>query len=70
MCNMCSTLIIGFVIWLVGAVVAWFQIKHWNKGNKMNFPRDYYVLLVFSLLSWAIYPIYAIERIYNKINNW
>lgn len=60
---------VGFIIWLTGAIIAWFQIKHWNKDNGLRYPEDYYVLALLSLLSWAIYPIYALQRIYEEINN-
>ena len=66
---MTSTFIIGFALWLIGAIVAWFQIKHWNEDNDLLYPEDYVELTLFSLLSWCVYPIYAIEWYCKQINS-
>jgi len=61
------TLLVGFIVWMIGAVVAWFQIRHWNRGQSFDCPRDYIILSLLSILSWAIYPIYALEWISNEL---
>ena len=66
---MTSTFIIGIVVWLVGAIIAWFQIKYWNRESILTYPEDYIALACFSLLSWCIYPIYGIEWISRQINS-
>lgn len=59
--------IIGIAVWLIGAIVAWFQIKHWSKGNELT-PEDRQTMIILSLLSWAIYPISALEWLTEYIN--
>lgn len=59
---MTSIIMIGIVVWLIGAVVAWNQIRRWNKDVKFIFPHDYIILTVVSIsLSWLIYPIRMID---------
>lgn len=53
----------GLVIWLVGAIVAWFQVRYWNRDHSLVFPDDYIELTLISLLSWAIYPVYILEEL-------
>ncbi len=62
------TLIFTIMIWLTGAIVAWFQIKYWNRDQKLV-PSDYVILTMLSTLSWAIYPIWLFEWISQHINN-
>ncbi len=66
--NKMNILLIGFIIWIIGAVVAWFQIKHWNKDNELIYPRDYIVLSILCLLSWMIYPISILEDNNNRLD--
>lgn len=55
------------LIWLIGAVVAWFQIKRWN-NLKVMLPKDYLHLTLLSLLSWLVYPINSLDKYINRIN--
>ena len=66
---MTSTFIIGIAIWLIGAILAWFQIKYWNRDRELSYPEDYIALTFFSLLSWSIYPIWVIQWIYKQIED-
>ncbi len=58
---------IYFIIWIIGVIVAWFQIRHWNQDSLLA-KDDYLIAGILSLLSWGIYPIYGIEWLTNRIN--
>lgn len=61
------TVYVMILIWLIGAVVAWFQIKRWN-NLKVMLPTDYLYLTLLSLLSWLVYPINSLDKYINRIN--
>lgn len=65
---MTSTYIIGIVIYLIGAMIAWFQIRYWNRDNILAFPADYIKLTLWSLLSWLVYPVYIVGWVYEQTN--
>jgi hypothetical protein len=56
------------LIWIIGIIVAWFQIKYWNRKKELICPYDYISLAYVSMLSWAIYPIYLLEWLHEQIN--
>lgn len=62
------TLTVFLIIWYIGVIVAWHQVRYWFKDCEFKFPMDYAVLAVISLLSWGVYVIYFIEWIRKRIN--
>lgn len=62
-----ATFIIIILIWLAGAIVAWIQIKYWNRDQQFV-PSDYVILTMLSTLSWGIYPVALLEWICDKLS--
>ena len=56
------------IIWFVGVLVARWQLKYWFK-DRIMLSGDYDELMFFSVLSWAIYPIYFFEWLIDKIKD-
>ena len=54
------------LIYIIGVVVAWFQVKAWNRDNEMDWFDRYVLLTAYSLLSWLIYPLHFIETFDNE----
>lgn len=54
------------LIYIIGVVVAWFQVKAWNRDNEMDWFDKYVLLTAYSLLSWLIYPLHFIETLDNE----
>lgn len=54
------------LIYIIGVVVAWFQVKYWNRDNEMNWFDKYVLLTAYSLLSWLVYPLRYIETFDNE----
>lgn len=54
-------------IWLLGVIVAWFQMRHWSRETLEECGKEGYIMLtVVSLLSWLIYPIALLEWLSMK----
>lgn len=56
------------LIWFIGVIVARWQLGYWFR-DRILFAIDYDVLMFFSILSWAIYPIYLFEWLMNKLKD-
>lgn len=57
------------LIWVTGAIAAWFQIHYWNRNNIISYPKDYIIIGLASILfSWGVYLIYVLEWLCNKFN--
>jgi hypothetical protein len=50
------------IIYLIGVLVARWQIEYWFTGYSLNEEKDDYITML-SFLSWLIYPVYLIEYI-------
>jgi len=60
------TSFIILAIYIVGILVAFQQIKHWNE-NEITSLDEYQVLFILSMLSWLIYPIYVFAWLISKV---
>lgn len=59
------TSFIILAIYIVGVLIAFQQIKHWN-GDEITSLDEYQVLFILSMLSWLIYPIYLFAWLISK----
>lgn len=55
-------------IYLIGVLVAYFQLHHWMRDKCLS-KRDYQYIVILSMASWLVYPIYFIEYLYENIND-
>lgn len=60
------TILLVFVIWFLGVLVAREQLRYWFRDRVLT-PEEYDELMFFSVLSWGIYPVYLLEWIANKL---
>jgi hypothetical protein len=56
------------LLWIIGVIIAWFQIQKWDNEYTPQDPGGYFILGMASLLSWGIYVIYAVNKIGECIN--
>ena len=58
--------IIVLIIYVIGVWVAYFQLCRWSDAS--DYDEDgYQILFMLSTLSWAVYPIYGIIWILDKV---
>ena len=60
------TIILLLMFYIIGIYAAWCQIQHWNHLEDSSRVYDSRTLLRYSLLSWLVYPVHYIIRLFNR----
>jgi hypothetical protein len=66
--TMVAVFLMGMFIWLLGVYVAYFQLQKWNLVYYITSSDTPEILVLLSLLSWVIYPVYGIAWLLNNLN--
>ena len=64
---MIYTFIIGWLIWITGVFAAWNQLSSWSMKGAISVTEYDPVMVLLSLLSWFIYPLYGMAWIFNRL---
>lgn len=60
------TTVFVLFIYIIGIWISYFQIQKWS-DEEVKSREDFQTVLLLSLLSWGIYPLYGIVWLIKKI---